>query len=232
VDLHKAARPLGIGTDIPVRDRVEVSVPAVPASEDNARDFAGGQRVKRSVDGCNLLVPGRSVPAATLRSPSLFSSSVAHSEHVPQSRLQYDFRRRPATPVQPVFKILNFYDVRNLGMPDSYLDTCQSLAGVADPFLPAQRGEGPSDGLIERLGGDVKRVRGLVEIVDDDGASLQGHECNYQSSLFVLLLAFDKSLGFGEFPASDRIAFALSLLETGLRMCPPEKSHDSEGLRC
>jgi hypothetical protein len=31
-----------------------------------------------------------------------------------------------------------------------------------------------------------------------------------------------------ESPASDRIAFALSLLETGLRMCPAEKSLDSD----
>jgi hypothetical protein len=30
-----------------------------------------------------------------------------------------------------------------------------------------------------------------------------------------------------ESPASDRIAFALSLLETGLRICPAEKSLDS-----
>jgi len=39
----------------------------------------------------------------------------------------------------------------------------------------------------------------------------------------------DKSqLARGEIPASDRIAFALSLLETGLRMCPAEKSRDSD----
>jgi hypothetical protein len=31
-----------------------------------------------------------------------------------------------------------------------------------------------------------------------------------------------------ESPFSDRIAFALSLLETGLPMCPPEKSRDSD----
>ena len=38
----------------------------------------------------------------------------------------------------------------------------------------------------------------------------------------------DKSqLAMAESPASDRIAFALSLLETGLRMRPTEKSLDS-----
>ena len=38
----------------------------------------------------------------------------------------------------------------------------------------------------------------------------------------------DKSqLAMAESPASDRIAFALSLLETGLRMRSAEKSRDS-----
>jgi hypothetical protein len=39
----------------------------------------------------------------------------------------------------------------------------------------------------------------------------------------------DKSqLATAESPTSDRLAFALSLLETGLRMCPAEKNRDSD----
>jgi hypothetical protein len=36
------------------------------------------------------------------------------------------------------------------------------------------------------------------------------------------------NLAMAESPTSDRFAFALSLLETGLRMCPAEKSHNSD----
>jgi hypothetical protein len=35
------------------------------------------------------------------------------------------------------------------------------------------------------------------------------------------------NLAMAKFPASDRMAFALSLLETGLRMCRAEKSRDN-----
>jgi len=35
-----------------------------------------------------------------------------------------------------------------------------------------------------------------------------------------------------ELPVFDRIAFAYALLETGLQMCPLEKSQDKDRIRC
>jgi hypothetical protein len=40
--------------------------------------------------------------------------------------------------------------------------------------------------------------------------------------------AAQSQLAMGESAASDRIAFALSLLESGLLLCPAEKSRDSD----
>lgn len=54
--------------------------------------------------------------------------------------------------------------------------------------MTAQRSEGLGDGFVQGLGGYVDRVRGVVQIVDDDGAGFKGHDGNLSYSFFVLLL--------------------------------------------
>jgi hypothetical protein len=57
--------------------------------------------------------------------------------------------------------------------------------------------------------------------------------CNPIALIDLYECESDKSqLADAESPASDRIAFAQCPLETGLRKCPPEKSKDSDRLRC
>ena len=65
-----------------------------------------------------------------------------------------------ATSVKPVFKILNFDDVRDLGIPDLHGDGGQAASDVADPVVTAHRGEGLRDGFVERFGRHVERMRG------------------------------------------------------------------------
>jgi hypothetical protein len=55
------------------------------------------------------------------------------------------------------------------------------------PFLVAQRGEGLGDGFVQGFGRHVDRVRGVVQIVDNDGAGFEGHDGNLSYSLFVRL---------------------------------------------
>jgi hypothetical protein len=69
----------------------------------------------------------------------------ACAEHLPQPRLQEYFCRTPAAPVQPVFKILNFDDMRNVGMPDLHGNGGQSSPDLADPSVTAQRSEGVAE---------------------------------------------------------------------------------------
>jgi GTPase involved in cell partitioning and DNA repair len=78
--------------------------------------------------------------------------------------------------------------MRNLGMPDFHSDGGQSVADVADPVVTAQRSEGLGDGFVQGLGGHVDRVRGLVQIVDNNGAGFKSHDGNLPHSLFVRLL--------------------------------------------
>src|SRR6266478_3217887 len=85
------------------------------------------------------------VAMAIMTAPRFSLSSLllfVHSQHVPQPRLQHHVCRALAAPVQPVFKILNLDDGRNLGIPDFYGDACQALADVADPIVPSHHGEG------------------------------------------------------------------------------------------
>ena len=51
--------------------------------------------------------------------------------------------------------------------------------------MTVQRGEGLSDGFVEGLGRHVERMRGVVQIVDNDGAGFKGHDGNLPYSLFV-----------------------------------------------
>jgi hypothetical protein len=54
--------------------------------------------------------------------------------------------------------------------------------------MTAQRGEGLGDGFVEGLGGHIDRVLGVVQIVDNDGASFESHDGNLTYSSFVRLL--------------------------------------------
>ena len=56
---------------------------------------------------------------------------------------------------------------------------------VADPVMTTQRGEGLGDGFVEGFCRHVERVRGLVQIVDNDGTSSKSHDSNLSCSLFV-----------------------------------------------
>lgn len=59
VDFQEAPRPIRIGADVPLGDGMEISVPVVViASEDNARNIAGSECVRRAIDGGDLLVSG------------------------------------------------------------------------------------------------------------------------------------------------------------------------------
>src|SRR3989442_15780106 len=84
-------------------------------------------------------------------------------KHLPQPHLQRCFSGDLAASVQPVFKILNFDDMRDLGMPDFDSDGGQSSSDVADPVMTAQRGKGLGNGFVEGLGCHVERMRGLVQ---------------------------------------------------------------------
>ncbi len=74
-------------------------------------------------------------------------------------------------------------------------------------------------------------IRPLLELIRDLITRLQktceasGPETDLWEASGIVFQDADKSqLALAESPASDRIAFALCLLETGLRMYPPEKS--------
>ena len=111
----------------------------------------------------------------------------AHSQHLPQPRLQHCVCRAFAASFQPIFKVLNFDDMRNLGMPDLHRNGGQTASDVADPVVAAERSEGLGDGFVQGLGRHVDRVRGVVQIVDNDGAGFEGHDGNLLYSLFVRL---------------------------------------------
>ena len=112
----------------------------------------------------------------------------AQAEHLPQSRLQQRLRRALAASVQPVLKILNFDNMRNLWIPDLNADSRQSSSDVADPVVTAHRDEGLGNRFVERFRRHVERMRGVVQIADDDGAGFEGHDGNLSYSLFVRLL--------------------------------------------
>ena len=89
--------------------------------------------------------------------------------------------------VQPVFEILNFDDMRNLGIPDFDGDLRQSAPDVADPLMTAHHGEGLRDRFVERFRSHVELVRGIVQIVDNEGAGFGSHDGNLSYSPFVRL---------------------------------------------
>ena len=99
--------------------------------------------------------------------------------------------RALTSPIQPVFKILNFNDVGDLRISNFHRDRSQSLSDVCDPLVTTRHSEGLGDGFVERRGGHVERVRSLVQIMDNDCAGFEGHAGNLPYSLFVRFVGTD-----------------------------------------
>ena len=86
----------------------------------------------------------------------------------------------------------------DLRIPDLHRNAGQSFSDVTDPVVPAQHREGLGDRFVERFRRHVELVRGVVQVVDNDGTGFKGHDGNLSYSLFVRLFAlrncFVKSL--------------------------------------
>jgi hypothetical protein len=130
----------------------------------------------------------RKAPAHRIESSSLLLLLLfARAEHLPQPRLQRRVCWALAASVEPVFKILNFDDMRNLRMPDLHGYGGQSFSDIADPVVTAQRGESLGNGFVQGLGGHIDCVLDLVQIVDNDSAGFKCHDGNLSYSPFVRL---------------------------------------------
>jgi hypothetical protein len=130
----------------------------------------------------------RKTPAHRMSSSFIIIVIVCLCRASAATSLQDYFCRTPAAPVQPVFKILNFDNMRNVGMPDLHGNGGQSFPDLADPFVTAQRSESVGDSFVQGLGRHVDRVRDLVDVLDNNGAGFKGHDGNLSYSLFVRLL--------------------------------------------
>jgi hypothetical protein len=163
-------------------------LPAFVASEDDARHVSRGRFMHRSVHSRDLLAPHAQFPSQ-VSSPAhrLSLLSFAHAEHLPEPPLQRRFLGALAASVQPVFKILDLDDMRDLGIPDSHGDLRQSATYVADPVVPAHHGERLRNRFVQRLRRHVELMRDIVQIVDNDGAGFGSHDGNLSYSLFVRL---------------------------------------------
>ena len=104
---------------------------------------------------------------------------------LPKSCLEHGFLRALAASVQPVFKTLNFGDMRDLGIPDLHGNRRQSSPDAVDPVVPAHRGEGLCDSFVERLRRRVEGMRGFVQIVDNYSAGFESHDGELSHSPFV-----------------------------------------------
>jgi ribosome-binding ATPase YchF (GTP1/OBG family) len=60
----------------------------------------------------------------------------------------------------------------NLGIPDFYGDGCQALSDLADPVVPAHRGEGLGDRFVECFRRHVELMRGVVQVADNDAIQM------------------------------------------------------------
>jgi hypothetical protein len=78
--------------------------------------------------------------------------------------------------------------MRDFGISDLHGDCGQAAADVSRPLMPAHCGEGLRDGLRRLFPPSRQPMRGFVEIVDDDGAGLEGHKGKPLYSLFVRLM--------------------------------------------
>jgi hypothetical protein len=162
-------------------------LPAFVAAEDDTGHLARGQFMDRSIHDRDLLASNAQFPAQVSGPPHWILLLFAHAQHLTQARFQHYVCRAFAASVQPVFKILNFDDMRNLGMADLDRSGGQSFSDVADPVMLAQRGEGLGDRFVERFSRHVEFVGGIVQIVDNNGASFKSYDGNLWYSLFVRL---------------------------------------------
>ena len=60
------------------------------------------------------------------------------------------------------------------------------------PVVRPKSGEGLGYGFVQHLRRHVERVLCLVQVMDDDGAALEGHQGNLTYSYFVRLWISDK----------------------------------------
>ena len=98
------------------------------------------------------------------------------ANHHPKPRLQRRVCGTLGPPVQPVFKILNLDDMGDFGIPDLHGDGGKSFSDVANPLVTVDRGESLGNCFVKSLGRHVERMRGAVQIVDNDGAGFEGHK--------------------------------------------------------
>lgn len=62
-----------------------------------------------------------------------------------------------------------------------------SAPDIVDPLVTAYHGEGLGNRFVERLGSQVERMRGVVQVMDNDGAGFERHEGNSSYSPSVRL---------------------------------------------
>ncbi len=67
----------------------------------------------------------------------------------------------------------------------SFHNGSQSFPNLFDPIVPADGDKGLGDGFVNGFGCHVDRVRGLVQIGDNDDAGFKRHDGNLLYSLFV-----------------------------------------------
>jgi hypothetical protein len=86
----------------------------------------------------------------------------------------------------------------DLGIPDLHGDGGQPCSDVADPVVTAHHGEGLGDRFVARLRRHVELVRGVVQVVDNDGAGFGSHDGNLSYSLLFALRLGSKHLSSNE----------------------------------
>lgn len=85
----------------------------------------------------------------------------------------------------------------DLGVSDLHGGCRQPCSNGADPVVTTHHGERLSDRFVERLRSHVELVRGVVQIVDNDGAGLWCHDGNLSYSPFVLPVDIDSIMRSG-----------------------------------
>jgi len=73
----------------------------------------------------------------------------------------------------------------DLGIADLHGDSSQPFSYVANPLVTVHRGDSLGNCFVESLGRHVERMRGAVQIVDNDSAGFERHQANLPYSLFV-----------------------------------------------
>ena len=107
--------------------------------------------------------------------------------------------------------------MRDLGIPDLDSDGGQPFSDVADPVVTAHRGEGLGDRFVERLRRHVERMRGVVQIVDNDGAGFK--EPRWQFIIFAICSPMKALLISGGRDPSGKAELDLRCLIVYLMLC-------------